>query len=674
MSNGGRTPRRVARLLVLTASNRLIHGADGPDGWKNTGEGGTTFGGDEFATPIEGVARNLDDIGGDMPEDVARWLVVRHWDPKGLTDGWFNGPGSPAGMMDQETRDRSLEREALASKLDDIGAQRMTQGRTRYDLLVELCAGTAALSWASAGMRFPVSRMGSKAGYAHAILSSVGLREGDPLPRYLWNEPDPELARTLALLASPGGAQAVAEVIRSWIPCPNGHEADGGAWCLDCATWTNGEPPEDVEHVEQKADGTIRRWASGPSTGKQDARRLWERLRKERPEASPEREGAWLFASARTANGSGAGFFKAEEFDSSEWAPTSNPGGASNPRPTMARNLDTLAPLPATVICGRAEDVPTPPDCSRVLCYIDPPYSDVAPVIPPVLAAERLPLGRVGRSEADAALSAHDLDRLREPVGHFRVAVLEVLRATGVEAQVLDSVVERVVIDVVDDLIWTEWATDGLLHYKAVFRDAPPVVADVPVPTLKPALALVHATGGGQLLPLRGHLRDLAIGCKAFAGSSAQLAQALAWADGALAGRGGVPCAAQGGGTDLAGDIERHCTLRVRARQEINTAIHDPGRKTTGYAHGFDRAAVVAVARRWAEAGAHVVISEAEPIPELVADGWAFADIADARIGQRRTFSRQQREVLTSNRPLVPRHAWPSRGSDPRQGGLFAQG
>jgi hypothetical protein len=53
---------------------------------------------------------------------------------------------------------------------------------------------------------------------------------------------------------------------------------------------------------------------------------------------------------------------------------------------------------------------------------------------------------------------------------------------------------------------------------------------------------------------------------------------------------------------------------------------------------------------------------------------WFAADIADARIGQRRTFSKQQREVLTSNRPLVPRHAWPSRGSDPRQGGLFAQG
>ncbi len=488
MSSGGRTPRRVARLLVLTASNRLIHGADGPDGWRNTGHGGTGFGGDEFATPIEDVARNLDEMGGDMPERVARWLELQRSSNSSLPIIWTGeryDNTKRRGYAGPDEGKATVSSEALARRLDDIGAQHMTQSRTRYDLLVELCAGTAALSWASAGLKFPVSRMGSKSGYAHAILSSVGLREGDPLPRYLWNEPDPELARTLALLASPGGAQAVAAVIRSWIPCPNGHEADGGSWCLECATWTNGEPTEDVEHVERKRDGTIRRWASGPSTGKQDARRLWERLRKERPEASPARECALLYMQSRN-TGKKPTFVRGGEWRSmtgdGERGPTFTPeyqppnaagqfGGEFNSRRMVAGTLDSLAPLPATVVCGRAEDVSPPPDCSRVLVYIDPPYLN-----------------------------------------------------------------------------------------------------------------------------------------------------------------------------------------------------------TTGYAHKFDRAAVVAVARRWAEAGAHVVISEAEPIPELVADGWTFSDIADARIGQRRTFSRQQREVLTSNRPLVPRHAWPSRGSDPRQGGLFAQG
>ena len=331
----------------------------------------------------------------------------------------------------------------------------------KYDLLIELCAGTAALSWGLAGMKFPVSRMGSKAGYFYALASSLGLRVGD-IPRggFLLNEPDQELARTLALLASPGGAAAVAEVIRSWIPCPAGH-AEGGAWCLECATWTNGAdtPPEHPEeHIERKRDGTARRWASGPSTGKQDARRLWERLRKERPEASPERVGAWLGELMWIDRSGGFNLYGI--------------GTGENRRPRRAGmlgdRLDNLAPLPASVLCGRAEDVPTPPDCSRVLCYIDPPYLN-----------------------------------------------------------------------------------------------------------------------------------------------------------------------------------------------------------TTGYAHGFDRAAVVAVARRWAEAGAHVVISEAEAIPELIADGWHFVDIADARIGQRRTFSKQQREVLTSNRPLVARHSWPARDALPGQSSLF---
>ncbi len=100
-----------------------------------------------------------------------------------------------------------------------------------------------------------------------------------------------------------------------------------------------------------------------------------------------------------------------------------------------------------------------------------------------------------------------------------------------------------------------------------------------------------------------------------------------------------------------------------------------PSNPTTGYAHEFPRPAVRAVAARWHRAGAHVVISECADLSAEMeretGERWYSTDIADARIGQRRTFSRQQREVLTSNRPLVPRHAWPSRGSDPRQGGLF---
>ena len=84
---------------------------------------------------------------------------------------------------------------------------------------------------------------------------------------------------------------------------------------------------------------------------------------------------------------------------------------------------------------------------------------------------------------------------------------------------------------------------------------------------------------------------------------------------------------------------------------------------TTGYAHDLPRAEVVALARRWAAAGATVAISEAEAIPELVAEGWHAVEITGERIGQARTFSKQKSEWVTLNRPP----AW----VPPTQGRLF---
>lgn len=70
------------------------------------------------------------------------------------------------------------------------------------------------------------------------------------------------------------------------------------------------------------------------------------------------------------------------------------------------------------------------------------------------------------------------------------------------------------------------------------------------------------------------------------------------------------------------------------------------------------------LARRWHAAGARVCISEAEPIPELTADGWHAVRIDGERQGPKRTFSRQQAEWLTLSHPA----AW----RPPVQAGLFA--
>ena len=75
--------------------------------------------------------------------------------------------------------------------------------------------------------------------------------------------------------------------------------------------------------------------------------------------------------------------------------------------------------------------------------------------------------------------------------------------------------------------------------------------------------------------------------------------------------------------------------------------IDPPYVDTTGYAHDLDRPAVVRLAQQWAAAGARVMISEAVPIEALVACGWHAVEVSAMRVGQRRTFSKQQREWVT---------------------------
>lgn len=95
--------------------------------------------------------------------------------------------------------------------------------------------------------------------------------------------------------------------------------------------------------------------------------------------------------------------------------------------------------------------------------------------------------------------------------------------------------------------------------------------------------------------------------------------------------------------------------------QEVTTGIlpagtvvyfDPPYQGTTGYKHGLSRDQVLEVARRWADAGAIVCVSEAEPLP---LPGWHHVEITGARVGQKRTFSKQQREWLTMNREPVTR-------------------
>jgi len=79
--------------------------------------------------------------------------------------------------------------------------------------------------------------------------------------------------------------------------------------------------------------------------------------------------------------------------------------------------------------------------------------------------------------------------------------------------------------------------------------------------------------------------------------------------------------------------------------------IDPPYENTTGYIHDFPRSEWLPLVRAWKASGATVCISEAEPIPELVVDGWHAVEITGERKGQKRTFSKQQAEWLTLSHP-----------------------
>lgn len=77
--------------------------------------------------------------------------------------------------------------------------------------------------------------------------------------------------------------------------------------------------------------------------------------------------------------------------------------------------------------------------------------------------------------------------------------------------------------------------------------------------------------------------------------------------------------------------------------------LDPPYQGTTGYGHDLNRDEVITLAMRWVDAGADVYISESERIQ---IPGWHHVDITGCRRGQKRIFSKQQREwVSCSRRP-----------------------
>ena len=82
-------PADVARWARIVSGNRLTPDHHDGDQWTNPGDGGSTFGGAAFATPIGRLSRAFEELAGSADAaEVARWTVTQGWG----TTGYWCGP------------------------------------------------------------------------------------------------------------------------------------------------------------------------------------------------------------------------------------------------------------------------------------------------------------------------------------------------------------------------------------------------------------------------------------------------------------------------------------------------------------------------------------------------------------------------------------------------------
>jgi hypothetical protein len=494
--------------------------------------------------------------------------------------------------------------------------------------------------------------MGSKSGYADAILRVLGLVPGQRAERYLWCEPDPGVRLLLEAYRDAGLAREAAAIIRGWA----------------------GEDP----------------------------RALWERLRAEGPPRLPDggaeagEVARWLYdttASIGRLAGEG-GFASAQSGD----------GSPGNPRgPRKCGNLaavvdDTPSTLPATVHPD-ARDV-DPHEVAR-WCQITASnrlihtawseaegkwintgnggatFGGAAFCSPPERTAEGLD-GVVGDLPAAVEVDARAVDP-REVARLLYVAPVSA-RPDGVHIRDRHPVAGRnnlAGLGACANGAHVILGQDGGRMLDPNLRGpVPNLVTDV-LALSAPFEVVGAVVGGGSVLvsgDRPGGARAVEGGADKSADPAVDAAAPAAHDElvvavlvGATDERPiGVDGPDEAGVADLV--LGGLCNGSPFNHMDTSTATISYGSddvklppgvvvyidpsylNTTGYAADLPRADVVALARRWAAAGAVVAISEAEPIPELVAEGWHAVRIDGERVGQKRTFSKQQAEWLTMNR------------------------
>jgi len=460
--------------------------------------------------------------------------------------------------------------------------------------------------------------MGNKAGYAETILWTLGLRAGHGADAYLWAEADEDVAALLRCYPDAAMLRAVADIIRGW----------------------KDEEP----------------------------RALWERLRAERkargPRVDAEGTAGWMsiVRSSAKPGAETSGFCThagrddqpprdigtvadrcdtlAEHADVARW--TALQGGASYAAPITLGPDGATQPAGGVTLDGNREPggshPGTWPGSVTDACHRLAEYAQIANSnrLINVAGPDLRNTGKGGTTfggvnfAKPAALLADRFEAVAEQVAAHAVEHAGThpgggdFRGLHVRRPNVDGFIPNR-----EGLADRFDAAATVLLHKWSFSERGPE----------------HGYGGpGSIVKPGNHQwttenRDQSIGCERTAGRVDKCP--AGWPPVAVLPR--IPAACDvarwlGTPGDLAGCV---------------VYMDPPYLDTTGYQHNLSREEVVSIAVEYAVLGAHVAISEATPLPELVALGWHVADITAGRKGQKRTFSKQQGEYLTMNRPAA---------------------
>jgi hypothetical protein len=293
---------------------------------------------------------------------------------------------------------------------------------TRPRLFIEAPAGLAAVSLRLHGgpnCRPPISRMGSKAGYAEVILAALGLRSGQGADAYLWAEADLDVAALLRCYPDADMLRRVAEIIRGWA----------------------GEEPRALWErlrAERKArgprgDADVARWAAlqgGTATDHGGKGRTAAGLG-ERFEGMAREVGATLFLQHGSFSGKGMeyGIGRPEGADRA--------GNMEGLRPSLDIVHDAVVRMangwPPVAVLTRIPEpaevaamLGTPGDLSGVVVYMDPPYVGTTGYAHDLPRAEVLRLAR-----AYAAMGATVAISEAEPLFELDGPEWRVVEITG---------------------------------------------------------------------------------------------------------------------------------------------------------------------------------------------------------------------------------------------------